>query len=76
VLSILFLGGLVTLGAFGLYNWAMSRIPASQAAVFINMVPVAAVALGWMMLSESLSMVQCIAAAGVIVGVVISQKSG
>ena len=75
VFSILFLGGLVTLGAFGLYNWAMSRIPASRAAVFINMVPVAAVALGWIMLGESLSVVQSIAAGGVIVGVALSQNS-
>ena len=72
--SILFLGGLVTLGAFGLYNWAMSCIPASRAAIFINMVPVAAVALGWMLLEESLSVVQCVSAAGVIVGVIISQN--
>jgi drug/metabolite transporter (DMT)-like permease len=74
VLSIILLGALVTLGAFGLYNWAMSRIPASRAAVFINMVPVTAVAFGWMMMGESLSIVQCIAAAGVMVGVAISQK--
>jgi drug/metabolite transporter (DMT)-like permease len=74
VLAIVFLGGLVTLGAFGLYNWAMSRIPASRAAVFINMVPVAAVVFGWTMLGESLSLVQCVAAAGVILGVAISQR--
>ena len=74
VLGILFLGGLVTLGAFGLYNWAMSRIPASRAAMFINMVPVTAVAFGWVMLAESLSMVQCIAAVAVIAGVAVSQK--
>ena len=75
IFSILFLGGLVTLGAFGLYNWAMSRIPASQAAVFINMVPLAAVALGWIMLGESLGGVQCIAAGGIIIGVAMSQKN-
>ena len=76
VLAIVFLGALVTLGAFGLYNWAMSRIPASRASAFINLVPVTAVAIGWMLLGESLNTVQCIAAAGVIVGVGISQKNG
>lgn len=73
VLSILFLGGGVSLGAFGFYNWAMSRIPASQASVFINLVPVVAVALGWGLLGETLSRFQLAAAAMVIGGVWLSQ---
>jgi drug/metabolite transporter (DMT)-like permease len=74
VLSLLFLGGLVTLGAFGLYNWGMSRIAASRASVFINLVPVFAVAIGWGLLGESLSIAQCIAASVVICGVWFSQR--
>jgi drug/metabolite transporter (DMT)-like permease len=74
ILSIVFLGALVTLGAFGLYNWAMSRIPASRASMFINLVPVTAVAIGWMSMGESLSGLQCVAAAVVVIGVGISQK--
>ncbi len=74
VLSLLFLGGLVTLGAFGLYNWGMSRIAASRASVFINLVPVFAVAVGWGLLGESLSFAQCIAAIAVIGGVWFSQR--
>lgn len=74
VLSLLFLGGLVTLGAFGLYNWGMSRITASRASIFINLVPVFAVAIGWGLLGESLSFYQCLAAVTVISGVWISQK--
>lgn len=74
VLSLLFLGGLVTLGAFGLYNWGMSRIAASRASVFINLVPVFAVAIGWGLLGESLSLSQCIAATVVICGVWFSQR--
>lgn len=73
VLSLLFLGGLVTLGAFGLYNWGMSRIAASRASVFINLVPVFAVAIGWGVLDESLSFAQCLAALIVIGGVWFSQ---
>jgi drug/metabolite transporter (DMT)-like permease len=75
VTSLLFLGGLVTLGAFGLYNWGMSRIAASRASVFINLVPVFAVATGWGLLGESLSLAQCIAAAVVICGVWFSQRN-
>jgi drug/metabolite transporter (DMT)-like permease len=74
VLSIVFLGALVTLGAFGLYNWGMSHVPASRASVFINLVPVTAVAIGWMAMGESLSGAQCVAAAAVVIGVGISQK--
>jgi drug/metabolite transporter (DMT)-like permease len=74
LLSLLFLGGLVTLGAFGLYNWGMSRIAASRASVFINLVPVFAVAIGWGLLGESLSLAQCIAATVVICGVWFSQR--
>lgn len=74
VFSLLFLGGLVTLGAFGLYNWGMSRIAASRASVFINLVPVFAVTIGWGLLGESLSLAQGIAATVVICGVWFSQR--
>jgi drug/metabolite transporter (DMT)-like permease len=75
VLSLLFLGGFVTLGAFGLYNWGMSRIAAFRASAFINLVPVFAVAVGWGLLGESLSTAQCIAALVVICGVWLSQRT-
>ncbi len=45
--AVLFLGAFVTLGAFGLYNWGMSHIPASRASMFINLVPVTAMFFGW-----------------------------
>ncbi len=75
VIGMAFLGAFVTLGAFGLYNWGMSRIPASRASLFINLVTVVAVLLGWTLLDESLNPLQCLAAAGVIGGVWLSQKS-
>ena len=71
----LFLGSFVTLGAFGLYNWGMSRIPASRAATFINLVPVTAVVLGWVMLNETLTLYQIMASAVVVGGVYLSQKA-
>jgi drug/metabolite transporter (DMT)-like permease len=74
IFSIIFLGTLVTLGAFGFYNWGMSRIPASKASVFINLVPVIAVIIGWLTMGEALSYLQCAAAVVVMAGVVISQK--
>ena len=74
VVSILFLGACVTLGAFGLYNWGMSHVPASRASIFINLVPVIAVAIGWVAMGEVLNGLQCLAAVAVITGVALSQK--
>jgi len=75
ILSLLFLGIFVSFSAFGLYNWAISRIPITKASVFINLIPVTAVALGWIMLEEKLNLYQCIAAVAVIFGVWLSQTS-
>ncbi|EKD40497.1 MAG: protein of unknown function DUF6 transmembrane [uncultured bacterium] len=73
LLSLIFLGGFVTFGAFGLYNWGISHIRAAKASSFINLVPVVAVILGWAVLEESLSSRQCLAALAVIAGVMLSQ---
>lgn len=71
--SLLFLGACVTLLAFGLYNWAISRIDAGAASVFINMIPVLAISMGWVFLSETLTMLQCVACALVLFGVLYFQ---
>ena len=70
-----FLGLFASVGAFGLYNWAMSRVQASRASVFINLVPVVAVVLGWSILGESLTPGQMVGAFIVGVGVFISQRT-
>lgn len=72
---VLYLGAPVSLGAFGLYNWGMSRTTASGASLFINLVPVTAVILGWLLLNETLSPIQILASAAVLAGVVISQET-
>ena len=74
LISLGFLGIFASVGAFGLYNWAMSRVPASRASVFINLVPVVAVVLGWSLLGESLTPGQTAGAFIVGMGVLISQK--
>jgi drug/metabolite transporter (DMT)-like permease len=73
IASLVFLGGCVTLGAFGLYNWALSKLPAPAAATSINMVPVAAVFFGWVLLGESLNSMQLVASGCVLAGVFLSQ---
>ena len=73
-LSIAYLGLFVTLGAFGLYNMAMTLMPAGRAALAINLVSPVALIAGWLVLGESLAMAQ-VAACGVIgVGVYLGQR--
>jgi drug/metabolite transporter (DMT)-like permease len=73
-LSVLYLGVFVSIGAYGLYNYAVSKVPASQAAAFVNLIPVFTVVLGWIILSEHFTPLQYIASAIVIAGVFISQN--
>ena len=73
-MAIIYLGAVITLGAYGLYNFGLKHIPASQASAFVNLIPVFSVVFGWMVLGETLSMVQCLAAAVVMAGVYISQR--
>jgi drug/metabolite transporter (DMT)-like permease len=76
ILILLFLGILVSLGAFGLYNWGMSRISASKASTFINLIPLMAIVTGWIILGERLTGLQSMAALIIITGVLLSQYSG
>lgn len=72
----IYLGTFVTLGAFGLYNIGIARIPASRASVFINLVPVVAVFFAWTFLGETLSSMQLLAAVCIFLGVWITQRNG
>lgn len=70
---ILYLGVVVSVGAYGLYNFGISRIPANQASVFINLIPVFAVILGFVILGEQFTFWQFLACAVVFCGVILSQ---
>jgi drug/metabolite transporter (DMT)-like permease len=71
--GLVFLGVGVTLGAFGLHNYGISRLPAARGAAPINLVPVVAVVLGWAALGEALNPAQMLAAVTVLAGVFLSQ---
>jgi drug/metabolite transporter (DMT)-like permease len=73
--SIAYLGIFVTLGAFGLYNTAVAAMPASRAALSINLVPPVAMIAGWLVRGEGLSPLQ-LAACAVVVGAVVVGESG
>ena len=73
LLAILYLGVVVTLGAYGSYNYALSRIPANQASVFINLIPVFTIIMASIVLGESFTWTQYAASGLVLGGVVLSQ---
>jgi drug/metabolite transporter (DMT)-like permease len=72
-LSIIYLGAASTLGAYGLYSYGMSKIPASQASAFVNLIPVATVIMARVVLGEVFSLAQYLAAGLVLGGVLLSQ---
>ncbi|QJB56437.1 DMT family transporter [Pseudodesulfovibrio sp. zrk46] len=71
-LAVGYLGLFVSLGAFGLYNMAMTFMPAGKAALSINLVSPVALIAGWLMLGETLTFAQiaacCVVGGGVFVG--------
>lgn len=75
-MSIIYLGTFITLGAYGLYNFGVSKIPANQAAAFVNLIPVFSVLLGMMILGDRLTTGQWLASGLVFIGVYVSHGKG
>jgi len=61
LLAVLYLGTFITFGAYGCYNYSLSRIPASKAAGYVNLIPVFGVILGMIVLGETLNPAQWLA---------------
>ena len=74
VLGIVYLGAVVTIGGYGLFSFGVSRIKASTAAAFINLIPVFTVFLGWIFLGEKMNITQYCACGLIFVGVYLSQR--
>jgi drug/metabolite transporter (DMT)-like permease len=74
VMAIVYLGTFVTLGAYGLYNFGVSRIPVSQASAFVNLIPVFTLLLGWAILGDKMTLQQYAAVAVILAGVTFSQE--
>ncbi len=73
-LSVLYLGSAVTLGAFGFYNYSVSKIPASQATAFVNLIPVFTLIMSALILGERFTLTQYLASLLVFAGVILSQS--
>ncbi len=74
VLAILYLGAIVTIAAYFLYNYGVSQMPASRASAFVNLIPVFTLFLGWMILGETFTSFQFMASGLIFAGVLLSQK--
>jgi len=61
-----------TIGAFLCYNFALTRVPASRAAVFVNGIPVVTAIGAWLLLDERLTALQAGGGALVLVAVFIT----
>lgn len=72
LLAVVYLGTFITFGAYGCYNYSVSRIPASQAAGYINLIPVFGLLLGMLILGETLNTAQWLACGLVFSGVGLS----
>jgi len=75
ILWLVYLGVVVTLGGYGLYNFALTKIQASKAAMFVNLIPVFTLILAFFVLGEKLTTQGLIASATILIGVILSQIS-
>lgn len=72
--SIVYLGLGVSVGAYSLYGFSISRMPAARASMFMNLIPVFTLVFSMIILGERLAPSQYMASALVLGGVVISQR--
>lgn len=74
LLNILYLGTVVTFGAYGLYNYALAKVSVLTAASFSNLIPIFSLILSAILLGERLNSAQWLSILIVFAGIIISQK--
>lgn len=72
--GLIYLGAFISLAAYGLYNFGLSRLKAGNASLYINLIPVFALIMGMVILGERLTLQQYPACALVLAGLFISQR--
>ncbi len=75
VLAIIYMGIVVTIAAFGLYNYALSKMEAARAAIFINLIPIFTLILSRLTLGEKFTLLQLFASMLIFFGVGLTQDS-
>jgi drug/metabolite transporter (DMT)-like permease len=76
LLAVLYLGAVVSVVAYLCYNHALGQLPASQVAAYSSLIPAFAALFGWLMLGETLTLIQIAAILLVLVGLAYSQTGG
>jgi len=72
--AVVFLAVFATILGFLFYNYALTQIPASQVAVFINGIPVVTAIGAWFILGESLTLLQMAGGLLVLIAVMVANK--
>jgi len=75
-LAVLFLGIVASASTFFLYNYALTRLEAGEAGVYVNLAPIVTVVGGALFLGESLSVCQLLGGAFVLAGVYLAGRRG
>lgn len=68
VAAVVYLGLGVSVGAYSLYNFCLSRLPAGRVAAAVNLIPAFTLILGWLFLGESLQGWQWLGIACILAG--------
>ncbi|WP_292254652.1 DMT family transporter [Marinospirillum sp.] len=71
--GIVYLGVVVSLGAYGLYNIALSRLSATVTGAYINLIPVFALLVALLVLKDTINLQQWLAVLVIFTGIGISQ---
>jgi drug/metabolite transporter (DMT)-like permease len=71
--AILYLGLAVTIFAYGSYNYALSKMDAGKASIYINLIPLFTMLLGWIIFKESFTLFQYLSGFLIFFGVGLSQ---
>lgn len=75
LIALIVLTVFATIGAFICYNYALTKIPAAQAAVCINGIPLVTACGAWIILGETLSSVQLMGGALVLAAVILANHT-
>ncbi len=71
--AIVYMGILVSVLAYSLYNFGMGRVKAARGAAYINLIPVFSLYWGWLVLNETLNREQVLSCLLIAFGVIMSQ---
>jgi len=74
--AVLYLTVFATIGAFFCYNFALTKVSATRASLFINMIPVVTAIGAWIILNETLTLVQACGGLLVLLSVFIANLPG